>query len=156
MAQLFGEQLTVASAGMPGFAGRVMDPEMSAVLPATDERASSHVSRPLTRPILDSSTLVLTMEYAHQRRVLEEWPHAVRSVFGLRQFVDALGNVSSVSIGTMDLQSLRQSSRPNSPALDIKDPYGRGPAAARRCADDLDSLLLSLGAGLGLMRQAED
>lgn len=156
MAQLFGEQLAVASAGIPGFAGREMDPEMAAALPHPDGRATAHTSRPLTRSILDSSDLVLTMEFGHQRRILEEWPHAVRSVFGLRQFVSALDNWSFSSADGIDLPALRRTSAPNSTALDVKDPYGLGSTAARRCADELDDLLVRLGLGLGLKCQTED
>ena len=83
MSEIFGDQVRAASAGIPGTAGRPMDPAMEVLLPYEDDEALSHRSRPLTSEILDTSDLVLTMEFAHHMRILDRWPDAARRVFGL-------------------------------------------------------------------------
>src|SRR5690606_14649942 len=71
-AEIFGAQLPASSAGIPGTEGREMDPYMEAQLPFEDARALAHRSRVLTRAILDGSDLVLTMEFAHHVRILDQ------------------------------------------------------------------------------------
>lgn len=155
MSQLFGDAVATASAGIPGFSGQAMDPAMEAELPVRDGRASAHRSRVLTRQILEASPLVLTMEFAHQIRILDEWPAALGYVFGLRQFVDTLDRWSADQ-EPVRIDEMRKLVAPNSAKWDVRDPYRRGQEAARRCADELDDLLLRLGAGLGLEPKAQD
>lgn len=153
--ELFGDQVVAASAGIPGTEGRPMDPAMEAELPFEDEAALSHRSRVVTQDLVEASDLVLTMEFAHHMRLLDRWPQAAASVFGLRQFVDALDRARAA--GTEDDRTLHARSvmQPNSMMWDIEDPYRRGRRAARRCADELDDLVLRLGIGLGYEPVAE-
>ena len=157
MSELFGHAgVSVSSAGVPGTEGRPMDPAMEVLLPFEDEEALAHRSRVLTSDILRKSDLVLTMEFAHHMRILDQWPDAVRRVFGLRQFIDGFERVSASGSSGERVAQVRDAVAPNSMMWDIDDPYRRGSRAARACADQLDDLVLRLGVGLGYEPVAED
>lgn len=156
MSEIFGDQVRAASAGIPGTAGRPMDPAMEVLLPYEDDEALSHRSRPLTSEILDTSDLVLTMEFAHHMRILDRWPDAARRVFGLRQFVDGMERVSMSGRAGARVAEVRTAVAPNSMVWDVEDPYRRGPRAAQACATQLDDLVLRLGIGLGYEPIPED
>jgi len=89
-------------------------------------------------------------------RILDQWPDAVRRVFGLRQFIDGLERVSASGSSGERVAQVRDAVAPNSMMWDIDDPYRRGSRAARACADQLDDLVLRLGVGLGYEPIAED
>jgi protein-tyrosine-phosphatase len=156
MSEVFGSQVPVASAGIPGTEGRSMDPAMEAELPFEDEAALRHRSRVLDGAMLVESDLVLTMEFTHHMRILDRWPEHAPKVFGLRQLVDGLSEVGSAGSAQDRLAGAIAAVRPNSMMWDIADPYRRGRRAARRCADELDDLVLRLGLGLGYEPVAED
>lgn len=156
MSEIFGRQIRAASAGIPGTEGRPMDPAMEVLLPFEDEEARTHRSRVLSSEILEASDVVLTMEFAHHMRILDQWPDAVHRVFGLRQFVDGLERVSASGSAAERVGHVRDVVAPNSMMWDIDDPYRRGSRAARACADRLDDLVLRLGVGLGYEPIPED
>ena len=153
--QLFGEHLDVQSAGIPGTEGWRMDPSMEARLPHVDRTVLEHRSRRLTSEVLAGSDVVLTMEFEHHMRILEYWPDAGNRVFGLRQFVAGLSAVQAGESTEERLARAPHRVAPNSIALNIADPYRRGRLAARRCADELDDLVLRLGVGLGYQPVSE-
>ena len=153
--ELFGQQFRASSAGIPGTDGRAMDPAMEAELPFDDEAAHLHRSRTLTGSMVSSSDLVLTMEFAHHMRILDQWPEADSKVFGLRQFVDGLPGTVSNGSPVERVSHAREQVAPNSMMWDVADPYRRGRRAARRCADELDDLVFRLGVGLGYEPVAE-
>lgn len=155
MAQLFAG-VSCGSAGTPGTEGREMDPAMEAELPFEDEAALAHRSRVLSAEILEGVDLVLTMEFAHHMRILDQWPSAADRTFGLRQFVAGLGRVTPAGAVKDRIAQTRDAVAPNSMTGDIADPYRRGSQAARSCARELDGLVLDLGRGLGLEPVAED
>jgi protein-tyrosine phosphatase len=154
--EMFGDQLVAMSAGIPGTEGRQMDPDMEAELPFDDEAAISHRSRPVTITLVEMSDLIVTMEFAHHMRLLDRWPETASSVFGLRQIVDALERSGANGSARERILQARSVSQPNSMMWDVADPYRRGRRAARRCADELDDLVLRLGVGLGYEPVAED
>lgn len=156
MAEVFGDQLEVGSAGVPGTEGWSMDPAMEAELPFDDVDAHAHGSRVLTAQILAASDLVLTMEFAHHMRILDQWPQFASRVFGLGHFVDGLARVSPSGQPAERIAQVRAAAAPNSMMWDIADPYRRGSRAARACARDLDRLVLDLGRGLGYQPVTED
>lgn len=123
MAQLLGDSsaVEVASAGIPGFDGRPMDPLMAAQLEARGADAADHSSRILTEGILRDADLVLAMEFSHHMAILEKWPWASGRVRGLGQFA--------------------KSAQRNSMVWDIADPYRRGRGAAKKAALQIDQYL---------------
>lgn len=155
MTQAFGDQVRVASAGIPGTEGRPMDPAMEAELPFEDAAALAHRSRAVTEQILRDSDLVLTMEFAHHMRIVDAWPELGSRVFGLRQFVDGIGRVEPHGQAWDRLDQVRAVVGPDSMMWDVADPHGRGSRVARACARELDRLVVALGRGLGYEPIAE-
>ncbi len=135
------DPLRTASAGVPGFPGRGMDPAMAEELRARGGDPLGHVSRCLTREILDGADVVLTFEFAQRIRIVERWPDQAIKVFGLHQFTEALGRVGSQARGLTLLDEVYGTARPDGINHDVADPYRRGAAAARVCADEVDAAL---------------
>ncbi|KGN41377.1 arsenate-mycothiol transferase ArsC [Knoellia aerolata] len=133
--------LVVASAGVPGFAGREMDPAMVVELEARGGSSQGHVSRSVSDVVLADSDVVVTVEFAHRLRILEAWPEHAPKVFGLNQLADAVGRVPTPHGGLETLDAAVAVARPDSLAWDVADPYRRGRRAAKRCADEIDAAL---------------
>lgn len=136
-----GTALAVASAGVPGLAGREMDPAMVVELEKRGGSSTGHVSRAVSAEILDSCDLVLTVEFAHRLRILDAWPEHGRKLFGVNQLADAVGRVPRPHGGPATLDAALEVARPDSLAWDVADPYRRGRRAAKRCADEIDEAL---------------
>jgi protein-tyrosine phosphatase len=134
-----GAGLTVASAGVPGVPGRKMDADMAAQLRARGGNADGHVSRALTRDLLEEAELVLTFEFAHRMRILQAWPEHAAKVFGIRQLGDAVGRLVSPEQGLELLDQAYAACQPDGMQWDVVDPHRRGAAAARVCADAIDA-----------------
>lgn len=152
-----GHAVELASAGIPGFDGRAMDEQMAAQLEARGASGAGHASRVLTAEILGSADLVLTMTFAHHMAILENWPGAGSKVFGIGQFAEAAAAVQELRTtarrmtwpetvaGRIELA--RAVAPADSMVWNVPDPYRRGAAAARSCADLLDGHLTQI-AGL--------
>ena len=141
---LDGDPVSVSSAGIPGVPGRPMDPEMAAQLRARGGEPNGHLSRSLTHDLLADTVLVLTFEVAHRVRLTSSWPDQAIKVFGLHQFADALGRVRHPGRGLELLDQVYAANRPDGLNSDVADPYRRGTAAARACANEIDGLLLRI------------
>lgn len=141
LAGLNGDPVELGSAGIPGVVGRGMDPEMAAQLRARGAEPNGHVSRALTLDLLETTSLVLTFEFAHRVRITEFWPEHAIKVFGLHQFADALTRVPSRARGLELLDQAYGARRPDGLQADVADPYRRGATAARVCADEIDAAL---------------
>lgn len=140
--QMLGESpVTVASAGIPGYPGRPMDPEMAAQLRARGADSDGHVSRSVTGVLIDEADLVLTFEFAQKMRILDAWPHHAPKVLGLMQFAEVVGRLYRSGTGPRLVKQAYAASKPDSMTWDIGDPYKRGRAAARRAADEIDAVL---------------
>lgn len=130
-----------ASAGIPGVPGRPMDAAMVEQLSERGGDASSHVSRSLTAQIIAQSDLVVTFEFAQRMRILDAWPDAASRVLGLHQLVHALGSAPSGLAGQELVHAASRAGAPDSMTWDVRDPYRRGRAAARKCATEIDEAL---------------
>ncbi|GAA4708443.1 adenylyl-sulfate kinase [Nocardioides conyzicola] len=129
--------ITFSSAGTHGFRDSAMDSEMAALLDATDRE--SFRSRPVTAALLRDVDLVLTAEHTHRQFILDDHPAAFRKVFTLGQFAEV---TRDTDLRGRDLVTYAGEHRgPADTALDVPDPYRRGPEAARACADQLQELL---------------
>jgi sulfate adenylyltransferase len=129
--------ITFASAGTHGFRDSAMDTEMAQLLDASDRE--SFRSRPLTAELLRDADLVLTAEHTHRQFILDDHPADFRKVFTLGQFADA---ARATDLRGRDLVTYAGKHRgPADPALDVPDPYRRGPEAAQACATQLQELL---------------
>ena len=129
--------ITFASAGTHGFRDSAMDTEMARWLDAEDR--DSFRSRPLTPELLRDADLVLTAEHTHRQFILDDHPADFRKVFTLGQFAEI---VRSTEVGGGELVTYAGEHRgPPDPALDVPDPYRRGPEAAQACSVQLEELL---------------
>ncbi|KRE43447.1 protein tyrosine phosphatase [Knoellia sp. Soil729] len=133
--------LRVSSAGVPGFPGREMDPEMGARLRERGADHLGHVSRSVSAQILADVDVVVTMEYAHRMRIATSWPEHAPKVFGLQQLTDALERVPTSASGRAALEGALALARPDSLSWDVADPYRRGRKAARAAAAEIDEAL---------------
>lgn len=139
-----GGRLRLASAGVPGFAGRPMDPAMVVELEARGGSADGHVSRSVTGAELEDSDVVVTVEFAHRLRLLEGWPEHAHKVWGLNQLADAVGRARLAGRGPATLDSALAVAGPDGLTWDVADPYRRGRRAAKRCADEIDAALVAI------------
>lgn len=131
--------LQASSAGTHAQDGLPIDPAMTRTLAPLGPRADGFASRRVTGDLVDDADVVLTAELAHRRFVLEEHPAAFRKVFTLGQFAAA---ATAEEVTGLDLLDSLGSRRPAAdPALDVGDPYRRGPRAATACGDTLTRLL---------------
>ena len=142
----------VASAGVPGTVDLVMDPGMARL--ATErgvdpDECEAFRSRPVTGRLLARTALVVTMEDAHRRRLIDDHPTMVDRIVTLGQLavgakaLDTRGpdpTRGAISLVTA-LDALR------TPAVakdDVPDPYRRGARAATRAADLIDASLVTV------------
>jgi sulfate adenylyltransferase len=129
--------ITFSSAGTHGFRDSAMDTEMAQLLDAADRDAFR--SRPLTAELLRDADLVLTAEHTHRQFILDDHPAHFRKVFTLGQFAEA---VRTSDLRGRELVTYAGEHRGAAdPALDVADPYRRGPEAAQACSDQLQELL---------------
>ncbi len=134
--------LEISSAGTHGFVDRQMDDVMSATLADVHGvQATDFLSRPLTRDLVADADLVVTAEASHRSFILEDDPGAFRKVFTLGQLAEAIGELDPALAGDDLLHALGERRGTAAADLDVADPYRRGRAAARRCADHIDTLL---------------
>jgi sulfate adenylyltransferase len=129
--------VTFSSAGTHGFRDSAIDTEIAALLDTADR--DSFRSRPLTAALLRDADVVLTAEGAHRQFVLDDHPGDFRKVFTLGQFAEI---VRSTDLHGREIVAYAGEHRgPADPALDVSDPYRRGPVAAQACARQLEELL---------------
>ncbi len=141
--QLGGDALEPFSAGTHGYDGRPLDPPMTVPLRARgvpDDEIAAFQSRPVTPDLVDGADLVLTAQTTHRAFVLEQRPEAADKVFTLGQFAVAVGDAGGAA-GTDLVRAVAALQLPEEVALDLADPYRRGPEAAAGCADQVESLL---------------
>lgn len=138
-----GSTLEFRSAGTRGNDGDPMEPGMAAEAVLRGASTDDFRSSRLTMAMVDSADLVLTAEAAHRRRILEERPLAMRTAFSLGQFVRGLqaAEATDPATGVPLLERVRAKAATARADEDVADPYGRGPAAARTAAAELEQLL---------------
>jgi sulfate adenylyltransferase len=130
--------IVFSSAGTRGFDAVEMDAEMAALV---DGDTTAFRSRPLTRELLAEADLVLTAEASHRSFLLEEQPGLVRKVFTLGQAAAAVQRLEPGLPREELLTRLAQARGSADPALDVTDPYRRGPQAAAQAAATIERLL---------------
>ena len=131
--------LSVTSAGTHALWDQPMDPTMAAELAALGIASDAFRSRLLTPDLVEGADLVLTAEAEHRRFILDEQPGAFRTVFTLGQFAEAVRRWPDRS--GRELISSAGGQRPASDGLDVDDPFGHGPAAARTAAARIEGLV---------------
>jgi sulfate adenylyltransferase len=136
-------RVSFASAGTHGFDASPMDDALVRVL-AEGVDASEFRSRPLTRELLEDADLVLTAEAAHRSFILDDHPGLFRKVFTLGQAAEAVARLEPGLTPSEVVARLGAARGSADPALDVPDPYRRGPEAAAAAAERITALLRAL------------
>jgi len=134
------DDIVFSSAGVHGFVDEPLDGVMAAALPDGLDTGSFR-SRALDDAMLAEADLVLTAEGAHRTAILDEHPELARSVLTLGQAALALGRAPAGLDRRDLLRWLGENRGPVDTALDVADPYRRGPEAASGCVARLAELL---------------
>ena len=120
--QLVGEaSLTVESAGFHDQGGRAPDEVMAGIAAAEGVAFNDFSSTTLSAEQVSRADMILVMEEAHYRRLIESFPWA-------RDLTYLLGGADGSSGG----------------AIVIEDPYGKSPEQYRRCFDKVCNCVGSL------------
>ncbi|MEX0426818.1 adenylyl-sulfate kinase [Nocardioides sp. DS6] len=139
-----GDEVSFASAGTHGWRDHPLEAEMAAVLPE-GVVADAFRSRPVTAAMLAEADLVLTMEAAQRAYLLQDHPEHVRKIVTLGQAAEALPRLAREADGPLGraelLRRLGTSRGAADPALDVTDPYRKGPDAAAAAAERIRVLL---------------
>ncbi len=145
-----GDAVEVVGAGTHGFTQHPMDEQMAAQARDRGLDPTEFRSRPLTRQLVDEADLVLTAESRHRSHILDEQPGAFRKVFTLGQFARGVAQVGAADLPAREVVALIGANRPAAdPAVDVSDPYRRGPEAAAACASYIDGLVTQIAPALG-------
>lgn len=131
--------LSVESAGTHGYVDHSMDKVMAAELTNRGIDNTKFSSRRLTLALLQDADLVLTAERAHRAFILDDLPAAVRKVYTLGQFANAVGALEATGEELLTRVATHRSLATADD--DVSDPYGQGPEPASLCAARMDALL---------------
>jgi len=123
------------SAGTLGLDDQEMDAEMAARLDGVEPGLFR--SKPVTRALLEEADLVLTAEASHRTWILDDHPALFRKVLTLGQAADAIGRLEPGQDRGAVLDHLARHRGTAGSENDVKDPYRRGPEAARACAEEI-------------------
>ena len=129
--------ISFASAGTHALVGHPVDPPMAEELRRRGLDPSIHAARQLTGTLVEAADLVLVMSPRHRSFILEEWPGAARKTF-------LLGHAARVARdlpddpAPEDLPALLWDTRTSGHGEAVADPFGKGRAAARACAERID------------------
>ena len=130
-----------SSAGTHGLDREPMNEDMVVTLDGRDVEHAEFRSRPLTGDLIADADLVLTAESTHRTFILDDHPAEFRKVFTLGQFAAAVQADDSGATGRDLLERIGERRGTADPALDIPDPYRRGPEASTRAATTIEYLL---------------
>jgi protein-tyrosine-phosphatase len=109
------EAWRIESAGTWALQSRPAAEKTRQVLEQQGIDVSDHHSRPVTRELLDSFNLILTMERGHKEALQVEFPRLAGRVYTLTEMVDGFG--------------------------DIEDPIGGSPEAFEATYEEIDQIL---------------
>jgi sulfate adenylyltransferase len=140
-AGLGNEAVDFASAGVWARDDTLIDPAMAVELTSRAIASDAFRSRRLTGSMIGRADLVLTAEARHRAAILDEHPIATRKVLTVGQADAALDRIDG-GVPASELVAALVAARGGATAdLDIVDPHGRGPEAARACALILDKIV---------------
>lgn len=129
-----------ASAGIPGYPGHAMDPQMVQQLAVHGLDGDGHVSAVADEAALSWADLVLTFEFAQRMRLFEAFGEHRGKVWGLRQFALGLAKLPP-DAGPPLVAAVGAVAPPDSMSFDVDDPFRRGQRVAEACAEEIDGLL---------------
>lgn len=143
----FAERLALASApgdwnftsaGLGALVGAPMDDLMAKELRRRGGDPVGFEARQLTPRVVREADLVVTMQRAQRERVVEDHPGRAAVTLTLGQLARTLERLPGVDDAGL-IAAIRRNRASVHPDEDIADPMGRGPEAARNCADTLEA-----------------
>ena len=138
------DALEIGSAGVRGWRRHPVERHIADELVRRGLDPSPFRSRRLEPEMIDSTDVVLTMEAAQRRLVLEVRPEAVGRTFSLGQFARGAADLQDGRSSEPPLTAVRLQEPEARNEDDVVDPYGRGPEAAREAADHIERLLATV------------
>lgn len=144
---------TVSSAGIRGWDGSEMEPNVAAELLRFGGDPREFRARPFTAQLGWGADLILTAGLEHRAYVLQELPEALRRTFTLLEFSHLLSEVPSVRqlVGS-PREVVRQAALARGAAsieeYDIADPYGGTPQEHRETAASIHQAVAAIARGL--------
>ena len=138
-----------ASAGTHALAGAPMDAHMAHEARVRGAHTDGFWSKQLTQYLADAADLILTAEAQQRRWILADWPRLSRRILTVGQFAALLPGEPTGWSPWEVVADVIERRGTSSSALDVPDPYRKGPEAARACADLLDGHLTRIFAHLG-------
>lgn len=138
-----GHDFEVASAGTLGWNGKPATPHALEVLAERNVVLLDHVSRKLSRDLLDDAELILAMTRAHAWGVAAHGDDAAARTFMLDELVrlgEQAGPRGGEALGAWvaELDSLRPPDRLGRATDEVADPAGEPIEIYRACADRLE------------------
>ncbi len=138
--QMLGDApIIVASAGVRARPGNEMDAHMAAELESRGGGGCEHVSQRVDEHLIAEADLVLAFEFRHHMDLLERFGEHAGKIAGFGQFAAALRQLSDDFWGPDYMDEVFATLPTASMTFDVDDPFGRGPKAAVRCADEIDA-----------------
>lgn len=140
---LLGHEVDFISAGTHALVGHRMDPPMVRALVADRTRgatADGHEAQQVTRELVESCDLVLTMSARQRHFILDEWPDFAPRTFVIGHAARELANLDEAA-SVDDLARHLWSRRSQNASDEVADPHRRGQAAADECGATLDAHL---------------
>ncbi len=145
--------IVVESAGTAAVVGEEMYPFSAVELERRGVESGGHVARQVTKEIVSSATLVLTMTREHRTQVVRLAPKALRTAFTVREVAQLLPHVhvGAVShspherlVQLVEGMRLARGRQPGGPEDDVDDPFGLDPEAYEEMAAVLDDALIPM------------
>jgi protein-tyrosine-phosphatase len=96
------EAWRIESAGTWAIQSRPPAEKTRQVLEQQGIDVSAHHSRPVTREMLDSFNLILTMEHGHKEALKVEFPQLAGRVYTLTEMVDGFGDIEDPIGGSLE------------------------------------------------------
>lgn len=142
------DSVRVASAGTSPDGSRA-DRQAIAAAARRGYDISDHRPQGVTRQLLKSSDLVVTMEAYHKHVIARRFPEAIDRVFVLQELANELKQQRP-----QRLEALLQHWQPtDDPAFDVADPWGHSDEIFDACADEIHNACVILAPYLVGKRQ---
>ncbi len=119
----FSQEVEIASAGLHAFDGDEASPNAVTVIKEKGIDLSKHSAKRLTRDMMDSAELILTMTHSQERYMMSMYPEYKEIVFCLGSFCRS--------------------------GKEVPDPFGGSIEMYRECAEELEQMIKALVLQLG-------
>ncbi|SEF38937.1 protein-tyrosine phosphatase [Caloramator fervidus] len=106
LAEKEGLNLDISSAGVFAPFGMAASENAILALKELEIDISSHLSRPLTKELLEEADIVLTMTRGHKDAILSKYPQFSEKVFTLMEYIGDNGDIEDPFGGDLEVYRL--------------------------------------------------